>query len=125
MPKIDFDNENLFAFDESFFSLMYLNGFNKRLVKEIKNAIQVNRDFCVNHLKPMALEVDRKYHANPDYLPREMVELAAKHRRLSNYIPKFMGGSGEPMAVYGPVLEEQAATDPAYCGLMEIGRAHV
>ena len=37
MPQINFDNENLFGFDESFFSLMYLNGFNKKLVREIKS----------------------------------------------------------------------------------------
>ncbi len=118
MPEIDFDNENLFAFDESFFSLMYLHGFKKRMVDDVRSAIKVNREFCLNHLKPMVLEVDRKFYENPDYLPWEMVKLAARHRRLSGYIPKFMGGSGEPMAVLGPVAEEQAATDTAFVGLM-------
>jgi len=118
MAQIDFENENLFAFDESFFSLMYLHGFNKRLVNDVKKAVAVNRDFCLNHLKPLSLEVDRKYHENPNYLPWEMVELAAKHRRLSSYIPKYLGGSGEPMGVIGPVMEEQAATDCAFVGLL-------
>ena len=118
MSQVNFDNENLFAFDDGFFSLMYLHGFNKRLVNDVKKAIEVNRDFCVNHLQPLSLEVDRKYHENPNYLPWEMVELAAKHRRLSNYIPKYLGGSGEPMAVYGAVMEEQAATDCAFVGLL-------
>jgi len=118
MQQIDFDNENLFAFDEGFFSLMYLQGFNQRLVNDARKAVEKNREFCINHLKPLALEVDRKHEQNPDYLPWEMVQLAAQHKRLSNYIPKYMGGSGEPMSVYGPVIEEQAATDTAFCGLL-------
>jgi len=118
MTEIDFDNENLFAFDQGFFSMMYLHGFNKRLVENAKKAVEVNRDFCLNHLKPMSLEVDRKYAENPNYLPWEMVELAARHRRLSSYIPKYMGGCGEPMSMIGPVMEEQAATDCAFVGLL-------
>jgi acyl-CoA dehydrogenase len=118
MPEIDFDNENLFAFDEGFFNLMYIHGFKKRMVEDVKRAIEVNREFCLSYLRPMSLEVDRKFYENPDYLPWEMVELAARHRRLTNYIPKFMGGSGEPMAIIGPVAEELAATDCAFVGLL-------
>jgi len=118
MAQVDFDNENLFAFDEGFFSLMYLRKFNKGLVDDTRKAIEDNRDFCINHLKPLALEVDRKYHENPNYLPRELVELAARHRRLSSYIPKYMGGQGEPMFMIGPVAEELAATDCAFVGLL-------
>ncbi len=118
MNQIDFENENLFAFDEGFFSMMYLAGFNKRLVREARKAVAVNREFCLKHLKPLALEVDRKYEQDPNYLPWEMVRLAAKHRRLSSYIPKYLGGCGEPMAMIGPVMEEQAATDTAFVGLL-------
>jgi acyl-CoA dehydrogenase len=117
MAKIDFDNENLFAFDEGFFNLMYIHGFRKRMVEDVKSALERNREFCLNHLKPMALEVDRKFYENPDYLPWEFVELMARHKRLSSFIPKFMGGQGEPIAIMGPVAEEWAATDCAFVGL--------
>jgi len=118
MAQIDFDNENLFAFDEGFFNLMYLHGFNKGLVQDTKRAVEKNRDFCLNHLKPISLEVDRKYHENPNYLPWELVELAAKHKRLSHYIPKYLGGQGEPLHMIGPITEELAATDCAFVGLL-------
>ncbi len=117
MAKIDFDDENLFGFDESFFSLMYLHGYRKKMVEDIKAAVQANREFCINHLRPMVLEVDGKFYEDPDYLPWEYVELMAKHKKLTSFIPRFMGGQGEPIAVLGPMAEEWAATDCACVGL--------
>jgi alkylation response protein AidB-like acyl-CoA dehydrogenase len=72
----------------------------------------------------MALTVDRAVQADRRYLAEELVHLAARHRLLSMYLPRFMGGSfsGSVLGLF-PVLEELAAVDPGFVGL--IGGHHL
>jgi len=119
MATIDLDRDDLFDFNEEFFSVAVLEGYDKNMVAGIKEGWQRTRDFCREHLAPRVLEADRKNAEDPDHISWDILRLAGEHNMLSNFIPPFMGGnaSGSP-AILGPVMEEQAAVDTAFSGML-------
>ncbi len=119
MEKIDFDREDLFDFETSFYSLTALKKYHPRLVKQIHSSWEEERRFCREELAPLVLEEDRKHAQNPDYLSWEMLRLAGKHGRLSAFIPRFMGGNARSGLGFSMInQEEQASVDTAFSGLM-------
>ena len=119
MEKIDFDREDLFDFETSFYSLTALKKYHPRLVKQIHSSWEEERRFCREELAPLVLEEDRKHAQNPDYLSWEMLRLAGKHGRLSAFIPRFMGGNARSSLGFSMInQEEQASVDTAFSGLM-------
>ena len=88
-------------------------------VRRAKRDVLGARDFARNHLRPLALPTDLKLQKDPKALAREMVELAVRHRLLSQHVPQFMGGgSSGSMLGMCPCVEEIAAIDPGFQGLM-------
>jgi len=113
--KVDFDNPNLFSFEDSFASLAYLSKYKKKMIKKVKESYEENRRFCQEYLKPLAVKMDLKFQKDPNATPDEYLELAIKHRRLSGFIPKFLGGSADgAMWAMNINMEEQNAVDPAF-----------
>jgi acyl-CoA dehydrogenase len=118
MNSGDFDRDDLFAFDDHFFSLAALHKYDRRLIDQTRESLEDERRFCREYLAPLVLSEDRKHAEDPHYLSWELVRLAGQHGRLSNYIPKFMGGHGRAVGFSTPLAEETASVDGAFSGLM-------
>ena len=114
-----FDHEDPFRFEDHFFSMETLNKYDPKLVGLLKKEMAEERRFCREYLAPMVLEEDRKHLEDRNYLSWDLIRLAGRHGRLSNQMPKLMGGTGEgSLAFLTPVIEETASVDTAYCGLL-------
>lgn len=113
--KVDFDNPRLFSFEDSFAPLLYLNKFKKKMIARVKENYEENQKFCQEHLKPLALEMDLKFQRDPNSTPTELLDLAVKHRRFSNFIPKMLNGTN-PGATWAMNInmEEQNSVDPGF-----------
>jgi acyl-CoA dehydrogenase len=111
----DFDDPNLFSFDDQFASLVSLGKIKKRAMRIARRDVEFTRRFCREHLRPLTLKTDLMIQKNPNALAREILDLAVQHRILSRNIPKFMGGGSD--GVYwsvNPCMEEAAAVEPAF-----------
>ena len=119
MEKIDFECEDLFDFETSFYSLSALKKYRPALFKQLKESWEDERRFCREELAPLVLEEDRKHAQEPNYLSWELLRLAGKHGRLSGFIPRFMGGNARGGLGFSLInQEEQASVDTAFSGLM-------
>ncbi len=118
MASVDIDREDLFVFDDHFFSLMALHKYDRKLIEQTRESLEEERRFCREHLAPLVLSEDRKHAEDPHYLSWELVRLAGQHGHLSNFIPKFMGGHGGALGLSTPLTEETASVDGAFSGLM-------
>ena len=111
----DFDDPNLFSFDDQFASLVSLGRVKKRAMRIVRRDVEFMRRFCREHLRPLTLKTDLMIQKNPNALAHEMLDLAVKHRILSRNIPKFMGGgSGGVFWSVNPCMEEAASVEPAF-----------
>lgn len=111
----DFDDPNLFSFDDQFASLVSLGRLKKRTMRIARQDLECMRRFCRDHLRPLTLKTDLTIQRDPKALALEMLDLAVKHNILTRNIPKFMGGGSE--GVYwsvNPCMEEAAAVEPAF-----------
>ena len=118
MATLDLDRDDLFSFEDNFFSLMALQKYDPRLIAQTRQAWQEERKFLREVIAPVALAEDRKHAADPHYVSWDLLRLAARHGRLSNFIPKIMGGSGKGAGLSMPNSEEMAAVDAAYSGML-------
>ena len=127
MTKLDFDSDDLFDFDDNFFGIMVLGNYDKKLLKSTKEKFAETRKFCREVLKPHVLQADLDNAADHGHLSWDIVRLAAKNGQLTGFIPPMFGGTATgSMAIMGPMVEERAAVDTAYCGMMgghELGLA--
>ncbi|PKN37317.1 MAG: acyl-CoA dehydrogenase [Deltaproteobacteria bacterium HGW-Deltaproteobacteria-2] len=101
------DREPCFA--DSFCSLQAIPRLPKGMLKETKGAIAYARQFCNEVIRPMALEVDRKTYADPEYMPWDLVEKANEWGLYTMFIPKLFGGQGINMPACSYVVEELAS----------------
>ncbi len=113
--KPDFDNPNLFSFDDSFASLYHLGTIRKRAIDEARKKFDETRVFAREHLQPLVLSTDLKVQGDRKALSDEILALAVRHRMLSKIIPSFMGGTASP-SMFGtnPAIEEMASVDPSF-----------
>lgn len=119
MASLDFDNDNLFDFEDEYFSLMAMGLYDSGMLEQTKQSFLETRHFCREVLNPHVLEEDWKNAADPKYLSWGLLRLAAQNGQLTNFIPPFLGGTASgSIAIIGPIVEEQAAVDTAYCGLL-------
>ena len=110
--KYDFDNPQLFDFDDCFASLRTIGRYKKKMIERVKEAYEDNRQFCQEHLRPLVRESDLKFQRDAKATPDEYIDLLIKHRRLSNFIPSFLGGSSTgAMWAMNINMEEQNSVD--------------
>ncbi len=93
-------------FGDSFCSLQAMPHLPKGMLKETKSAIALARKFSNEVIKPIALEVDRKTHADTEYLPWDLVKKANEWGFYTMFIPKLFGGQGINMPASAYVVEE-------------------
>jgi len=76
------------------------------MVRQTKEVIAIARKFNEEVARPRALELDRKTHEDPDYMPWELVDLANKWGFYTMWIPKMFGGKGYNMPSMSYFSEE-------------------
>ena len=98
------DREPCFA--DSFCSLQAIPRLPKGMLKETKDAMAYARKFCDEVIRPVALEVDRQTHADPEYLPWDLMKKVNEWGFYTMFIPKLFGGQGVNMPACSYVVEE-------------------
>jgi acyl-CoA dehydrogenase len=78
----------------------------RAITKEVRKAIKLARRFNETVVRPNALDMDRKIHEDPDYLPWEWVREANRHGFYTMWIPKMFGGKGYSFTSIAYFLEE-------------------
>lgn len=113
--KVDFEDPDLFSFDDCFASLLYLGKYKKKMIEGVKKAYEDNRRFCQEHLRPLAREMDLNCQRDPNAIPQKFLDLGVKQRRFSSFIPSMMGGtSSGALWSLNINMEEQNAVDPGF-----------
>jgi len=87
-------------------NLMAISRQPRAITKEVRKAIKMARRFNETVVRPNALDMDRKIHEDPDYLPWEWVREANRHGFYTMWIPKMFGGKGYSFTSIAYFLEE-------------------
>ncbi len=93
-------------FDDTYLSLPYAPHMPGHMVRQTKEVIAIARKFNEEVARPRALELDRKTHEDPGYMPWELAELANKWGFYTMWIPKMFGGKGYNMPSMSYFSEE-------------------
>jgi acyl-CoA dehydrogenase len=112
---------NFPKFEDSYIGLPYAPRMPKLMVKETREVLAIARKFSEEVAKPLALELDRKTHEDPDYMPWELVETANKWGFYTMWIPRMFGGKGYNMPSMSYFAEEVSA---ACVGIMNVVGVH-
>lgn len=101
-------------------SLLSTTRLPKAIIKETRDAVELTRRFNDSVVRPYALELDRKKHEDPDFLPWEFVEEANRWGFYTMFIPKIFGGKGVNMPALAYVLEEMGSACSAMSNLVGV-----
>ena len=77
--------------------------------RETRQAVALARRFNDLVVRPGALELDRRKHEEPDYLPWDFVHQANRWGFYTMFIPKLFGGKGVNFPALSYVVEELAS----------------
>ncbi len=108
-------------FEDSYIGLPYAPCMPKHMVKETREVVAIARKFSEEVVKPLALELDRKSHVDPDYMPWELMETANRWGFYTMWIPRMFGGKGYNMPSIAYFAEEISA---ACVGIMNVIGVH-
>jgi len=116
IPPAELDR--MFSFENQSFSLQSM--FGPRLARRVGRILAEERRFLKTEIAPLTLAEDRAHAADHDHLSWELMRRAARHGSLSDFIPKFMGGTGGPTVFlsFFSIMEERGAVDTAYTGML-------
>ena len=109
------------ALREMFPRLRQLEQHDRRYVRRLEKLQLKTREFADLHLRPVALELDRRTDEDPSYFDWDLVRAGAKHGMLDFLLPSQVGGGGCLIAECAIVMEELCAACP---GLALIFGAH-
>ena len=93
-------------FEDMCLSLPYAPRMPGHMVRQTKEVVAIARKFNDEVARPRALELDRKTHEDPDYMPWELVEIANRWGFYTMWIPKMFGGKGYNMPSMSYFSEE-------------------
>ena len=93
-------------FEDMYLGLPYAPRMPAHMVKQTKEVVAVARKFNEEVARPLALELDRKTHEDPDYMPWGLVETANKWGFYTMWIPKMFGGKGYNLPSMSSFSEE-------------------
>lgn len=108
-------------FEDIHLSLPYAPRMPKHMIKEIQEVIALARKFNEEVARPRALELDRKTHEDPDYMPLELVDIANKWGFYTKWIPRMFGGKGSSMPSMSYFAEEVSSV---CVGIMNVIGVH-
>ncbi|MBC2715637.1 MAG: acyl-CoA/acyl-ACP dehydrogenase [Desulfobacteraceae bacterium] len=78
----------------------------KGILKESKKVMAIARKFTDEVVRPMSLELDKKMHEDPEYLPWEYIQKVNEWGLYTMFIPKIFGGQGYSLSCLFYLLEE-------------------
>jgi alkylation response protein AidB-like acyl-CoA dehydrogenase len=107
-------------FDDIANSLLSCSRLPKAVIKETRDAVELARRFNDTVVRPYALELDRRKHEDPDFLPWEFVEEANRWGFYTMFIPKIFGGRGINFPAMSYVLEEMASACTGMANLVGV-----
>ncbi len=117
--RIEFDNPDLFSFDDSFASLSFLGRTEPALLGKVRASFEENRSFCQKYVRPLALRTDLALQRDPTALAGEMLKLALEHRRFSRVLPGILGGLSDGTVITPMITaEETASVDAGFVGVL-------
>lgn len=90
------------------------------MVRETRKVVALARKFNEEVIRPYALELDRKLHEDPDFLPWDFVEKANEWGFYTMWIPKIFGGKGYSMPTMCYFIEEVSSACLAMANLIGV-----
>lgn len=108
-------------FEDSFISLQAASRLPKGMLKETKDVVAYARRFNDEVARPLALEADRQTHADPEYLPWDLVKKANEWGFYTMFIPRLFGGQGFNMPSSSYLVEELSS---ACVGIANVALVH-
>jgi alkylation response protein AidB-like acyl-CoA dehydrogenase len=96
-------------FDDILSSLQSTAMLPRGIVKETKKVMALARKFTDEIVRPNAIELDRRMHTQPDYLPYDFIKKANEWDLYSMWLPKMVGGKGFNTPSLTLFLEEVAS----------------
>lgn len=108
-------------FEDLHLGLSYGPRMPSHMVREIKEVVAVARKFNDEVARPMALQIDLKTHQDPDWMPRDLVELCNRWGFYTMWIPKMFGGKGYNLPSMSYFAEEVGS---ACLGIMNVIGVH-
>lgn len=103
------DDRSGLSFQDMNCNLAAISKQPKGIMKEVKEVVKLARKFNDTVVRPQALEMDKKIHEDPDYLPWEWVRAANEFGFYTLWIPKMFGGKGYSFASMAYFAEEIAS----------------
>ncbi len=88
--------------------------------RETRQAVALARRFNDLVVRPGALELDRRKHEEPDYLPWDFVHQANRWGFYTMFIPRLFGGQGYNMPALSYLVEELASACTAMSNLIGV-----
>ncbi len=108
-------------FEDLHLGLSYGPRMPSHMVREIKEVVAVARKFNDEVARPMALQIDLQTHQDPDWMPRDLVELCNRWGFYTMWIPKMFGGKGYNLPSMSYFAEEVGS---ACLGIMNVIGVH-
>lgn len=108
-------------FEDMSAGLSYAPRMPAHMVGQIREVVAVARKFNEEVARPLALELDRKTHEDPGYMPWDLVETANRWGFYTMWIPKMFGGKGYNLPSMSYFSEEVAS---ACLGIMNVIGVH-
>lgn len=106
---------------EAFPRLRQLEQHDRGYVRKLERRQLEARQFANAHLRPVALEIDRRAGEDPSYFDWELVRTGGRHGMLDFLVPSQVGGGGCLTVECAVVIEELCAACP---GLALVFGAH-
>jgi acyl-CoA dehydrogenase len=107
-------------FEDISCSLNAIPGLPKAIAAETAEVVAIARKFNDEVVRPRALELDRKMHEDPGYLPWEFVEEANRRGFYTMWVPRLFGGKGYNMPSLSCFLEEVSTGCVAMANLIGV-----
>lgn len=116
IPPAELDR--MFSFDNQLFSLHGM--FGPRLARRVGRILAEERRFLKSEIAPLTLEEDLAHAQDHNHLSWELMRRAGRQGSLTDFVPKFLGGSGGPThyLAFFSLMEERGAVDCAYTGML-------
>src|SRR5690348_3574233 len=92
-----------------------------RRVRSLERLQLEAREFADTHVRPIALETDRRADQDPSYFNWDIVRAGARHGMIDLLVPAPAGGAGGLAVQCAIVMEELCAACP---GIANIFGAH-
>ncbi|WP_028315447.1 acyl-CoA dehydrogenase family protein [Desulfatibacillum aliphaticivorans] len=92
----------------------------RALIKETREVVDIARRFNKEVVRPYALELDRKLHEDPDFLPWDFVKKANDWGFYTMWIPRLFGGKGYFMHSMSAFVEEIGSACTAMANLIGV-----